>query len=84
VSARTRPSFITVAASSSTPFCCSQRSDQKRSICAWNALYAAYDASKSAIAASSSVSLRLNGATSPAVRPWRAQATICHWLTRST
>ena len=30
------------------------------------------------------VSRGLNGAASAAVRPWRAQATICHWLTRST
>ena len=26
----------------------------------------------------------LNGAASAAVRPWRAQAMICHWFTRST
>ena len=32
----------------------------------------------------SAASFGLNGAASAAVRPWRAQAMICHWLTRST
>ena len=30
-----------------------------------------------------SVSLGLKGAASAAVLPWVAQATICHWLTKS-
>jgi hypothetical protein len=31
----------------------------------------------------SSASFGLNGATSAAVLPWRAQAMICHWFTMS-
>ena len=43
-----------------------------------------YAASNAEMMENSAASLGLNGAASAAVRPWRAQAMICHWLTRST